>query len=105
MRVGECREGKDFIEMGFADRRRRLKERIPDWSWRTLKEFARNQGEVSVNDKNIPERIRKNLKFYIHIIRMRLEAFFNIDGSPFNPYNRSNKSYSTIFNLIDESQD
>lgn len=105
IKAGSAFAGFDFIGMGFVDRRRRLKERRPDWSWKTLKEIANHQGEISINDADIDPTIKKNLKSYIHVIRERLKKFFGIEEDPFEPYCRRTKSWKAKFTIIDESQE
>lgn len=98
-------EGKDFIEMGFVDRRKREKERSPDLSWQILLEIANRHGEISVNDSELLPNIKRNLKSYIHFIRTRLKTFFGIGEDPFKRYNRKTKSWKTKFIIIDDSQE
>lgn len=107
IRAGSVSGGFDFIQMGFADRRFRLKERRPDWCWKTLKEIARQQGEVSSSllDESLHPRIKKNLKSYIHVINIRLREFFNMSENPFYLYDKKTKSWKTKFTVIDETQE
>ncbi len=103
IRAGHNSEGRDFIQMGFADRRRRLKERTPDWSWMALKEFAKHQGEISLNDNDINLRIKRNLKSYVHVISIRLKELFKINEDPFYLYNRKTRSWKAKFAVIDST--
>lgn len=105
IRAGNNSEGRDFILMGFADRRRRLKEHTPDWSWMALKEFAKHQGEISLNDNDINLRIKRNLKSYVHVISIRLKKLFKMNENPFDPYNRKKRSWKTKFIVKDSIQE
>lgn len=91
LRAGEVREGRNFIDMGFEDQR----SHNPDWSWETLIEFGKNQGEISVDlrQNKIHPRILRNIKYYVMTIRQRLKELFNIKSDPFFPYNRKTKTY------------
>jgi hypothetical protein len=105
IRAGSVSEGKDFIQMGFVDRRGKTQERIPDMSWLALREIAKNQGEISVTNRELPPRIRKNLKTYIYNIRKQLIALFGINEDPFKQYNRNTKSWRAKFSILDHSQE
>ena len=95
IRAGKPLGVKNFIEMGFKDRR----SGKPDLIWQTLKIFARFNGEISWKDKGVDTRFHKNLKSYIKDIRRRLKFLFNIDNDPFNTYDRKSKTYSLKFSI------
>ena len=105
IRAGNASEGRDFIQMGFADKRKRIKERTPDWSWKTLREFAKHQKEISLYDKDVDIRIKRNLKSYVHVIRKRLQYLFKINEDPFDPYNRKTRSWKARFTVLDTTQE
>jgi len=89
IRAGKPLGVKNFIEMGFKDRR----SVKPDLIWETLKTFAKYNGEISWSDRGIAPRINKNLKSYIKDVRKRLKFLFGIEDDPFYPYDRKAKAY------------
>lgn len=101
IRAGSASEGRDFVGMGFEHRR----TGEPDLCWRALKEFARHQGEISLNDEDVNLRIKKNLKYYVYAIRNRLIELFKISGDPFEKYNRKTRAWKAKFAVIDIPQE
>lgn len=82
---------KNFIELGFKDRRTSSN---PDQIWETLKLLAKNDGEIAWKDTDA----NVKLKPYIKDIRKRLKSLFNIDDDPFHSY-RKVKTYRTKFKI------
>jgi len=93
IRAGDASEGRDFIGMGFENRR----NHEPDLGWTALIELGNHQGIISYKDDDIDLRIKRNLKYYVHLVRIRLTKLFNIHEDPFKPYNVKTKSWETKF--------
>ncbi|MFX0205461.1 MAG: hypothetical protein ACFFDT_05700 [Candidatus Hodarchaeota archaeon] len=88
------REGKNFAEMGFMDKR----SEKPDILWFTLIFLAKNRGEISWESQGLPLKVNRNLKSYIKDIRKRLIHLFEINDDPFESY-RKVKAYRTKFKI------
>lgn len=101
IRAGSASEGRDFIGMGFEYRQKGE----PDLCWKALKEFAKHQGEISLNDEDVNFRIKKNLKYYVYVIRQRLKELFKISGDPFEKYNRKTRAWKAKFAVMDTTQE
>lgn len=90
IRAGTPLGVKNFIELGFKDRR----SDKPDYKWEALKLLAKNGGEISWKDKSA------SLKWKPHIktLRKRLRNYFDIQDDPFYSYRRSG-GYKTKFSI------
>jgi len=95
IRAGSASEGRDFKQMGFEFRD--LKR--PDILWEALKEFGKHQGEISFYDGNLNSKIKKNLKYNVYALKIRLRVLFGIKNNPFYPFDRKKGSYRTKFNI------
>lgn len=94
LRAGSASEGRDFKKMGFEFR----ESEKPDLGWRALIELGKHQGIISWDD-DIDGRIKRNLKYYIHLIRKRLKYVFKLKEDPFKAYNRRTKTWETQFSI------
>lgn len=92
--AGKIREGRDFREMGFMDRR----THGPDRLWFTLLYFGKHRGEISWETVGITLPMQKNLKSYIKDIRKRLKFLFQLEDDPFKNYRRE-RAYVTKFRI------
>jgi len=95
IRAGSASEGRDFKTMGFEFRDLNR----PDLVWEALKEFGKHQGEISLNDMDVDNKIRLNLKYYVYVLKIRLKELFGIENAPYYTYDRKKKSYKTKFNI------
>jgi hypothetical protein len=89
--VGDVREGRDFCEMGFRDKRKNR----PDQLWHLLRFIGKNHGEFTFDTKGLPLH-PWHIKSQMKDIRKRLIHLFHIDGDPFFPY-RSIRAYRAKF--------
>lgn len=94
LRAGSASEGRDFKKMGFEFR----ESGKPDLGWRALIELGKHQGIISWDD-DIDGRIKRNLKYYIHLFRKRLKYVFELKEDPFKAYNRRTKTWETKFSI------
>lgn len=97
--VGKIQERRDFLGMGFMDKRRKR----PDKLWALLQLFALNHGEIDFSAKELPLRHR-HIKAQIKDIRKRLIHLFQINGDPFEDY-RKVKAYKTKFTIGSEENE
>jgi hypothetical protein len=79
---------KNFIELGFRDRR----SDKPDYKWILLKLLAKSGGEISWKDRSASIKLKSHIK----TLRKRLIICFGIQEDPFFPY-KSSGGYRTKF--------
>ena len=91
--VRDVREGRDFREMGFRDKRKDA----PDQLWALLRLLGLNRGEIEITGKNLPLK-HKRIKAQIKDLRKRLIHLFQINEDPFEDYRKA-KAYKTRFNI------
>lgn len=81
---------KNFIELGFKDRR----SNKPDRKWEILKLLAQNQGSISWKEKSASSKLKPHIK----VLRRRLRDLFKMSDDPFFPYRQTN-SYKAKFTI------
>lgn len=97
--VGGVSEARNYVEMGFEDRRKRtVASTSPNLAWSLLREFAKQGGVIRIlhqaGSKTWP-----SVETGIKQINKKLGALFRIAGNPIQ-YHRQEKSYKTKFHLI-----
>ena len=100
VRAGSVTEVRNFIEMGFEDKR----THNPDLAWWTLKLFGKYQGEISWADEGINTQMRNKLKSRVKDIRKRLKFLFGLEDEPFDSYRRV-KAYRVKFSILVRAND
>ena len=81
-------EVRNFVEMGFEDRRGKGKSK-PDSSWELLRKLAEMNGVLQCSQEvdGVPWR---KIETRVQTIRRRLRALFGIPGDPIEYERRSN---------------
>jgi len=86
--MGHTRQQRSFLDMGFADLRK--PKPTPTELWEHFRALAKYDGRIGWNDPlAVTPKTRDKVRKWISEIRRHLQAVFpNIQGDPFEPYQR-----------------
>ena len=92
--VGENAEVRNYIEMGFEDRR---KKEVPDSAWAVFRKLAEKRGVIASESEAGVDKWTKVEKA-VQSIRKRLRLLFQIPSDPFERF-RDVHCYKTRFSV------
>jgi hypothetical protein len=93
---GKSQGVKNFITLGFKDKRDK-KGKFPDRLWKvTLISLAKAKGALSIKEDDLDEKDKVQLRKSMSRLRRRLQEIFGIKDDPFFPFWNS-KSYKAKF--------